>query len=69
MKYKNSEIGIPTLEQIQEFINRMGFKFTASEVFDYFSANNWLTKKGEPIKTLESIVNVYNSLWLRRHKV
>ena len=60
MKYKGIEVGIPTLEMIQEQIDRMGFKFAASELFEHYKAMNWLTKKGQPIKTLESLINSYN---------
>ncbi len=60
MKYKGIEVGIPTLEMIQEQIDRMGFKFAASELFEHYQAMNWLTKKGQPIKTLESLINSYN---------
>ncbi len=70
MKYKGVEVGIPTLEMIQEQINRMGFGFSASELYKHYQSMNWLTKKGQPIKTLEALVNSYNgSYYLPKIKV
>ena len=37
MKYQGKEIGIPTLEQIQEYISKKGFVVTAKEVYERFS--------------------------------
>lgn len=60
MKYRGIEIGKPTLEMVQEYICRMGFGFSATEIFDFYQPKNWTTKKGQPIKTLEAMVNSFN---------
>lgn len=62
MKYKNEEIKKPTQELIQEYINECGLKISAEEVVEYWADKNFLTRKGQPVKTLEALVNVVNSL-------
>ncbi len=66
MKYKGVEVGVPTLEMVQEQINRMGFGFSASELYKHYQSMNWLTKKGQAVKTLESACNVANSVFVQR---
>lgn len=66
MTYKGKEIKEPTIEMISEYISKMGFGFSANEFIEYYSKRNWLTRKGQPIKTLESAINSYNgSVYLR----
>lgn len=60
MKYKGIEVGIPTLDMIQELIDRMEFGFSASELYNHYQKMGWLTKKHQPIKSLEALVNSYN---------
>ena len=63
MTYKGVEIDEVTVEMIQEYIDAKHFKnFTAREVFDKYQGNGWRTDngKGPLVKTLESVVNVYN---------
>ena len=68
MTYKGKEIKEPTIEMISEYISKMGFGFSANEFIEYYSKRNWLTKKGQPIKTLESAINSYNgSVYLKHH--
>lgn len=68
MTYKGQEIGIPTLELIQECINQWKLRVSAQEVYDYWTSRNWLTKKGQAVKTLESACNVANSLFVQRER-
>jgi hypothetical protein len=68
MTYKGQEIGIPTLELIQECITQWKLRVSAQEVYDYWTSRNWLTKKGQPIKTIESACNVANSLFIQRQR-
>lgn len=69
MTYKGKEIKEPTIEMISEYISKMGFGFSANEFIVYYSKRNWLTRKGQPIKTLESAINSYNgSVYLRQSK-
>ena len=68
MTYKGQEIGIPTLELIQECITQWKLRVSAQEVYDYWTSMNWLTKKGQPIKTLESACNVANGLFIQRQR-
>ena len=68
MTYKGQEIGIPTLELIQECINQWKLRVSAQEVYDHWTSRNWLTKKGQAVKTLESACNVSNSLFVQRQR-
>jgi hypothetical protein len=68
MTYKGQEIGIPTLELIKECINQWKLRVAAQEVYDYWTLRNWLTKKGQAVKTLESACNVANSLFVQRER-
>lgn len=60
MKYKEKEIGIPTVDMFDEYIKRMGFKLTGQEVYDYCKKKHWLTKKGTPMTSVEIMTNCYN---------
>lgn len=68
MKYNDKEIGIPTLEQIKEYIMRNNIKINAIDVYEKYSKKGWLNNKGLPIKTLESMVNSFNGVVLTRKK-
>ena len=68
MPYKGKEIGIPTLELIQECISQWNLRVSAQEVFEHWASRNWLTKKGQAVKTLESACNVANSLFVQRQR-
>lgn len=70
MKYKNIEIGIPTVEQIQEYVDSKNMTVDTTEIYEHFQANHWLTKKNTPITSIESMVNSWNGvhvLRVRRH--
>lgn len=68
MKYKGNEIGKPTLELINEYIEECHLSLSADEVLGYWSKKNFLTKKGLPVSTLESMVHVVNSIVVQRHR-
>ena len=68
MTYKGQEIGIPTLELIQECVNQWRLSIPAHEVYDYWTAKKWLTNKGNLVKTLESACNVANSVFVQRER-
>lgn len=71
MTYKGIEIGEkPTLGMVIEFLNKnKNFVVNASELFYKYEDRNWLTKKGKPIKTLESIIVAENGVQvLKRRK-
>lgn len=53
MKYKDEEIGIPTLGQIQEYISEKGLIVTAKEVYKHFKDKNWETNKKHRLKVLK----------------
>ena len=38
------------------------------EVYDYWEKKNWLTHKGEEVKTLEAACNAYNSVAISRDR-
>lgn len=47
---------------IQEFIKREKFSLDAETIFAEYEKRNWLTRKGKPVKTLESIVCAANGV-------
>ena len=57
MLYKGKEIGIPTLEQVEECIKEEELDLDANSIYKKYSKRNWLTKKGTPIKCLECVLN------------
>lgn len=62
MKYKGREIGTPKFEHVKDFIEIKRMDISPEEVYMYYTKKQWLTKSGRPIKTLESAINVWNSL-------
>ena len=64
MKYKNSEIGIPTLEIVEECCKTLGLAVPASDVYNHYKKKNFLTKKKLPIKTVEAMCSAHNSVYL-----
>lgn len=68
MTYKGQEIGTPTLGLIQECITQWKLRVSAQDVYDYWTSRNWLTKKGQAVKTLESACNVANSVFVQRER-
>lgn len=68
MMYKGKEIGIPTLEMVQEYILREKFTFPAQLAYNHLEKELWTTRKGEPYLTLEAALNAYNSVYLLRQR-
>jgi len=69
MKYKGIEIGLPTLEQIEDCCREQKLHVPAIEVYHYYTKKNWLTGKHKPVKTLESACAAVNGAFLKRlHK-
>lgn len=56
MKYKGIEIGIPTVEQIQECIDLYGFKISAQKLYAIHAKHNWNIRFYKPQLTLEELV-------------
>lgn len=55
MTFYGDEIGlVPTMTQIEIYISEKGLYVTPQQVWDYWSKKNWLTLKGQPVKTLEA---------------
>ena len=53
-------IGKPTLAMVEIYIAEKGLFCDAKECYDYWKNKNWLTSKGNELKTLESAINVFN---------
>lgn len=68
MKYKGVEIGIPTIENIKEYIKAKNFNISADEVYNHYKGKNWLTLKNKPICTLEAMVNAWNGAFLHKER-
>jgi hypothetical protein len=65
MKYKNEEIGIPTLEMVEECCKDNGMDVPASEVYNYWKKKNFLTKQKLQVKTVEAMCSCVNSIYLQ----
>lgn len=68
MKYKGKEIGIPTLEMVQEYILREKFTFPAQVAYNHLEKELWQTRKGQPYQSLETALNVYNGVFVLRQQ-
>lgn len=68
MTYNKVEIGIPTVEQIQECANKLGYKFNAYDCFAYFKAKDWKTGKGRDYWSLEFACTVYNGIFVYKQQ-
>ena len=62
MTYKGIEVGIPTIGMIKEFILKEKFNLDAETIYQEYEKRNCLTRKGRPIKTLESIICAANGV-------
>ena len=56
MKYKGIEIGIPTVEQIEECVKSYGFKISAQKLYAIHARHNWNIRFYKPQLTLEELV-------------
>ena len=52
----------PTFEEFEFYIRKQNFKLNPKEVFDEFERRNWKTKKGQPAKTWQALVNSLNGI-------
>ena len=68
MLYKGKEVGIPTIQMVQEYILREKFTFPAQLAYNHLEKELWTTRKGEPYFTLETALNAYNSVYLMRQR-
>lgn len=68
MLFHDKEIGIPTLSQIQEYVEESGVFATPEDIYEFWSNRDWTTKKGTIIKSLEVAVNAYNGIAVQREK-
>lgn len=63
MKYKDVEVGIPTKEMVDMYIQRKKLPFTADDFFNYWQNKKWKTQKGLPLKSLEAAMSAYDSVF------
>ena len=64
MTYKGKEIGTPTLEMVQNHINRKNMAADPKYVYDYYTLHKWKNKHGKPIKSLEIAIGALNACFL-----
>lgn len=59
---KNIEGGArpPTFEEIQKYVNEMGYEMDPAAFFDYYEEIGWLKKNGQPIKDWKASVRTWN---------
>lgn len=62
MTYNKIEIGIPTIEQVQECTKRLGYTYNAYDCYAYFKSKDWKTKQGKDFTSLEFACTVYNAV-------
>ena len=68
MTYKKIEIGIPTVEQINECAQRYGYKYNPYDCYAYYKAKDWKTKDGRDFSSLELACSVYNGVYVYRQQ-
>ena len=61
MKYRNEEIGIPTIEMVAEYIQEKGFAISPRKVYRHYNDNRWTSAGGYSLVTLETAINGCNS--------
>ena len=64
MKYKDIEIGIPTIEQVQEFTLENGYKYNPFDCYAWLKSKDFKTAKSKEFATLEFACTVYNSVYI-----
>lgn len=58
-----------TLMQVEIYVAEKGLFIEPQEAYDYWAKKNWLTNKGQPVKTLEAAIDVINGIAVQRfHK-
>lgn len=63
MTYKEVEIGnSPTLEMVEEYITSHGFDLDPKSVYDMYAKRGFTTKKHQPLKSVEAMVNAQNGI-------
>ena len=53
---------------IKESIERLNLAVPSEFVVEYWSAKNWKTKKGTPVKSFDIAAHVCNSIYLTRKR-
>ena len=61
MKYRNVEIGIPTIEMVAEYIQEKRLAISPRKVYRHYNENRWTSAGGYPLVTLEAAINGCNS--------
>lgn len=67
MTYKGKKITAPTLEMIQEHIQRKHMPADPVWVYEHYKKRNWKTLRGRPFKTLEIMIGAVNGLFCHGH--
>lgn len=62
MKYKGQEVETPTLDMFKEYIEKKKMAVDPQRVYNYCVKNNWLTRKGTPMVSVESVTNAINGV-------
>ena len=61
MKYRNEEIGIPSIEMVAEYIQEKRLAISPRKVYRHYNENRWTSAGGYPLITLEAAINGCNS--------
>lgn len=57
-----------TLTQVEIYVAEKGLFIEPQEAYDYWSKKNWLTNKGQPVKSLEAAIDVINGIAVQRFR-
>lgn len=63
-KNEREDTRTPTLAEIKEYVERLGYSMDPSAFFDYYEETEWHKKNGQPIKDWKASVRT----WERREK-
>lgn len=61
---EGSKEGLPTLSQVKSVFKELNKELDAEKFYNYYEANNWVTKAGQPIKNWRAAIRN----WIKRDK-
>lgn len=69
MTFYGENIGqTATLTQVEIYVAEKGLFIEPQEAYDYWSKKNWMTNKGQPVKTLEAAIDVANGIAVHKYR-
>lgn len=53
---------------LEEAVKICNVKIPVEKLIEYGNECNWLTRKGQPFKSISAFVNSYNGVWLQEQR-